>query len=266
MEEVIMTFPEKLSDREKYIYDQVVAGNFDAEWASLEYTSGGRTIKFNVMNDALKIDGVRVNVSAELQQKLADVFNASLLTAHIADLMFINAVHRVEPCPMTISSTVASMVKHSHMVDGKVGQNINGIVASPGKHWILDKKLDLNPTKACNYGWHFVGTAYKGIKGYPVASQQNKLNGSVISVIQPNACAHDMKHSDYSQICQLVSQACWIDGVIHRLSDVFQDSSKCDLATGSGHLTNVRQPGTIPLVGTSVLFPVKIFTNSGGKV
>jgi hypothetical protein len=257
-----MMFPENLADREKYIYDQVVAGNFEAEWAPLEFTQQGRTIKFNVMNDALKIDGVRVNVSAELQQKLADLFHASLLTAHIADLMFINAVHRVEPCPMTISSTVASMVKHSHVVDGKVGQNINGIVASPGKHWILDKKLDSSHAKACNYGWHFVGTAYKGIKGYPVASQQNKLNGSVISVIQPNACAHDMKHSDYSQICQLVSQACWIDGVTHRLSDVLQDPTKCDLATYGGPLRNIRQPGVTPVNGVVVLFPTVIKSDS----
>lgn len=256
-------FPEKIADREKYIYDQVVAGNFEAEWTPLQYTSGGQTILFNIMKDALKIDGIRVNVSAELQQKLADVFNASLLTSHIADLMFINAVHRVEPCPMTISSTVASMVKHSQMVDTKVGSNPTGLVASPGKHWILDKKLDWNTSKACNYGWHFVGTNYKGIKGHPVGSKQNKLNGSPISVIQPNACAHDMKHSDYSQICQLVSQECWIDGQSYRLSNILQDPSKCDLACAGGPLFNVRQPGTNPVAGISVLFPVKITAGGG---
>jgi hypothetical protein len=257
-------FPEKIADREKYIYDQVVAGNFEAEWTPLEYSDGARTIKFNVMKDALKIDGVRVNVSAELQQKLADVFNASLLTSHIADLMFINAKHRVEPCPMTISSTVASMVKHSQMVDAKVGPDSTGLVASPGKHWILDKKLDFNTSKACNYGWHFAGLNYKGIKGYPVASKQGKLStGEKISVIQPNACAHDMRHSDYSQICQLVSQECWIDGQPHRLSNILQDPSKCDLATAGGPLIYVRQPGTIPVGGTVVLFPVKVSTGGG---
>lgn len=255
-----MTFPEKLSDREDYIFSQILAGNFDAEWTKLTYSSGGKTIEFNVMKDALKVDGVRVNVSAAFQQKLADVFNASLLTTQIADLMFVNAVHRVEPCPMQISSTVDSMIKHSKMVDAKVGLNPTGLVASPGKHWILDKKLDLNPTKACNYGWHFVGNAYKGIKGYATGSKQNKVNGSAVSVIQPNACAHDMKHSDYSQICQLVSQACWIDGKTHRLSEVLQDPSVSDLATYGGPLKNVRQPNTAQLVGQTVLFPVKIST------
>ena len=257
-------FPEKIADREKYIYDQVIAGNFEAEWTPLQYSSGGSTILFNVMKDALKVDGIRVNVSAELQQKLADLFGASLLTSHIADLMFINAVHRVEPCPMTISSTVASMVKHSQMVDTKVGLKTTGLVASPGKHWILDKKLDWNTGKACNYGWHFVGTNYKGIKGHPAGSKQNQLNGSPVSVIQPNACAHDMKHSDYSQICQLVSQECWIDGQPHRLSNILQDPSKCDLANAGGPLFNIRQPGTTIVSGISVLFPVKITADGGG--
>jgi hypothetical protein len=253
-----MTFPEKLVDREKYIYDQVIAGNFSAEWVPLEYSDGTRTIKFEVMKDALKVDGVRVNVSAELQQKLADIFNASFLTSHIADLMFINAIHRIGPCPMTISSTVASMKKHSQLVDAQIGQEASGLVAPAGKHWILDRKLDYNSSKACNYGWHFTGPSYRGIKGFPAASKQNKLNGKAISVIQPNACAHDMRHSDYSQICQLVSQVCWIDGVEHRLSNVLQDPTKCDLAVSGGPLIYVRQPGTIPITGTVVLFPTKI--------
>jgi len=261
-----MNFPEKISDREKYIYDQVLVGNFEAEWVEIEHTDGVRTIKLNVMRDALKIDGVRVNVSAELQQRLADVFNASLLTTQIADLIFAKAMHRIEPCPMTISSTVASMVKHSQMIDAKLGKSDNGLVATVGKHWVLDKKLDLNTKKACNYGWHFIGTSYKGIKGYPVPSRVNSVGGLPISVIQPNACAHDMKHSDYSQVCQLVSQACTIDGVTHRFSDVLQDPKLCGLVTVAGPLSNVRQPGVTPVIGTTVLFPVKIVANSGGIV
>ena len=48
-----MTFPEKISDREDYIYQNVLSGNFDAEWAPLEFSSKGKTIKLNVMKDAL---------------------------------------------------------------------------------------------------------------------------------------------------------------------------------------------------------------------
>ena len=253
-----MPFPEKIVDRENYIYSQVLAGNFEAEWTPLEFTRDEMTVRINVMKDALKIDGVRVNVSAELQQKLADVFDASFLTAQIADLMFLRADHRIEPCPFTISSTVAAMIKHSAAVDSKIGQKPTGLVAPAGKHWILDRKLDYNSSKACNYGWHFLGKAYRGIKGYPVASSLNSLNGTSVSVIQPNACAHDIRHSDYSQICQLAAQDCWVDGAPHRLSNLLQDPVKCSLVVHGGPLIYTRQPKTNPITGTVVFSPVKV--------
>lgn len=252
------TFPEKLVDREKYILDQVIAGNFEASWAPLEFTADGKKVKLNVMADALKIGGVRVNVSATLQQQLADIFDASLLTAQVADLMFLNAAKRVDPSPEPISSSVKSMVNHSLRVDGLVGSS-TGIIAPPGKHWILDKKIESSPGKACNYGWHFVGTTFKGIKGYPCASTYRKtIDGKLISVIQPNATAHDAKHSDYSQICQLASQQCWIDGIEYRFSQLLSDPALANLVNSTGVLKFDRQPKVPLVVGVKVSFPTII--------
>jgi len=248
-------FPEKIVDREKYIYDQVVAGNFQASWVPLEYEALNMKVKLNVMADALKIDGVRVNVSATLQQKLADIFQASLLTAQVADLMYIHATHAIQPSPVPISSTVQSMVDHSHRVDVMVGQYMGGIVAPAGKHWILDKKLDYTPDRACNYGWHFLGTVFKGIKGYPANCFIKQISGLPISVIQPNATAHDRYHTDYSQICQLVSQTCWVDGQEKKFSDLLKDPKLCGLVTNLGVIKNVRQPGVDPVQGLQVSFP-----------
>lgn len=267
-----MTFPENLKAREQYIYDNILAGNFDAEWVPLEYTSGGRTLKLNVMSDALKVDGVRVNVSAEFQQKLADIFDASLLTAQVLDLIYIKADKRIDPQPMAISSSVESMVKHSKSVDIAAGSLSSGqLVAPVGKHWILDKRLESfssnKPNRACTYGWHFVGLSYKGIKGYSTASMLNELSPSQrISVIQQNTCGHDLFHTDYSQICQLVSQTCWVNGEEKRFSDLLQDPILSYLVTSSGATKIVRQPGTVPFVGTTVLFPVKIVANSSEGV
>lgn len=260
-----MTFPENVKDREQFIFDQVVAGNFEAEWTPLEYTFDGLTVKLNVMRDALKIDGVRVNVSAVLEQKLADVFDASLLTAQVADIMFTQAKKRIEPQPMQISTSVASMLKHSTNVDRAIGTpNPGGLVAPVGKHWILDKNVDNNPHRACTYGWHFVGTTMRGIKGYSTASSfnQNFPRAQNNSVIQPNWTGHDMWHTDYSQTCQLVSQVCWVDGVETRFENLLVDSDKSKLVTHAGPLKNTRQPGTVPITGTMVLFPVKIVASS----
>lgn len=238
-----LTFPEKLPDREKFILEQILLGNFEGQWVPLEYDILGKKVKLHVTSDAIKVGGVRINVSATLQQQIADIFDGSLLTAQVADLMFINANHRLEPSPQPISSSVLSMISHNDRITKMLGTYIGGIVTPVGKHWILDKKLEYSKDRACNYGWHFVGLAYKGIKGLSCASNFKKtLDGKMISVIQPNATAHDHKHSDYSQTCQLVSQQCWIDGIEHKFSDLLINQNLCNLINHNGTLKNVRQP------------------------
>lgn len=255
-----MSFPEKLIDREKYVLNRVLAGTFEASWTEITHSASGYVAKFQVMDDALKIDGVRVNVSATLQQNLADLFDASLMTAQLADIVYINAQRRIDPAPMTISSTVASMIKHSSNVDARL-KNLNvdsGLVADPGKHWILDKKLEQLSGRACNYGWHFSGNSYRGINGFAVASNYNKLNGKPVKVIQPNAIAHDVSHSDYSQICQLVSQTCWVDGIEKRFSDLLIDPKLSAIVSHQGPLKITRQPGVVKLKENIVMFPTVI--------
>lgn len=255
-----MTFPEKVKDREKYIYDRVVAGSFEAAWTDVNYSVAGKSIKLLVMDDALKMDGVRVNVSAQLQQRIADAFDASLMTAMVADVVYVNAARRIDPAPMPISTSVSSMTKHSSNVDARIkALNIDaGLIADPGKHWILDKKLELTPNRACNYGWHFVGASYQGIKGSLAASKFNSLNSKQIRVIQPNATAHDALHSDYSQVCQLVSQTCWVDGAEKRFSELLVDPILSNLVSHQGPLKLTRQPGVLETKNQIVLFPTKI--------
>lgn len=96
-------FPERLDEREAYIFDRVIAGDFEASWVRLEWTDGPDTVGVSVMEDALKVHGVRVNVSATAAQRLADVLDASLMTATVADAVFAGAARRVEPAPMPIS-------------------------------------------------------------------------------------------------------------------------------------------------------------------
>ena len=256
-----MTFPEKINDREKYIFDRVIAGTFEAAWTDLSYMISGKKVSLLIMEDALKIDGIRVNVSATLQQKLADVFDASLMTALVADMAYINAQRRISPAPMPISTTVSSMMKHSANVDSRLKSLsiTKGLVADPGKHWILDKKLEQMPGRACNYGWHFTGSSYQGIAGFSAASGIYSIGSKAVRVIQPNATAHDILHTDYSQICQLISQVCWIDGIEKRFADVIIDPVLAKLVSHQGPLKFTRQPG-VPLAQgqQQVLFPTVI--------
>jgi len=258
-----MTFPEKIAERERYIFDRILAGTFEARWTNLSYSIGGKNVVLNIMEDALKIDGVRVNVSATLQQQLADVFDASLMTAQVADLAYINAIRRINPSPMAISTSNISMIKHSSSTDTKLAKlGINeGLIADPGKHWILDKKLESLPKRACNYGWHFAGASYQGIVGFPVTSKFNSLGSKPVRVIQPNATAHDVLHTDYSQICQLVSQICWIDGIEKRFCEVLVDPALASLVSHQGPLKVTRQPNVSLVKGLIVMFPTIISSN-----
>jgi len=253
-----MQFPENIKDRESFIFDKVLAGQFEACWVELVYKLKEYSVTLQVMEDALKIDGVRVNVSAALQQKLADIFDASLITAQVADLMYVSAPRRINPAPRPISTTVSSMIAHSLKIDEqlKLLSVTKGLVSDPGKHWILDKKLDASMNRACNYGWHFTGSSYQGIVGFPVASKINTISAKVVKVIQPNAVAHDSRHLDYSQTCQLVSQTCWVDGVQKRFSELLVDPILSFLVNHQGPLKCIRQPGVIEIKGQIVFFPI----------
>lgn len=247
-------FPENSADRERFILKQVQDGNFDARLVDLTTEVCGKRLRLQVMSDALKVNGVRVNVSATLAQNLADVLGASLPTAMVVDMMYASATRRADPCPQPISNSVAAMVKHHDAVEKQVGSEA-GLAATVGKHWVIDKKLENTVKDACNYGWHFRGSNFQGIRGSAAVSSNAGID---VRVIQPNATAHDRFHTDYSQICQLVSQQCWVDDEEKSFSDLLTDPVLGHLVSHQGPLKINRQPGVDPLVGCYVMFPIVV--------
>lgn len=254
MSTTTINFPKNLKDRENFIFDQILSCNFEAMWSEVSYVAEGKQVKIFVMEDALMVGGIRVNVSANLEQKIADLFDASLPTALVADLMYAYASRKANPSPRPISSSVEAMIAHSNAVDKQIQQGV-GIAATVGKHWILDKKLEFKARSACNYGWHFTGTSFQGISGFPAAS---KFAGKNVKVIQPNATAHDANHSDYSQICQLVSQHCWVNGAEYRFSDLLKDQKLATLVSHLGVLKHDRQPGSIIYSDKKLTLPTRL--------
>jgi hypothetical protein len=237
-----MAFPNAIPEREQYILQQVQAGNFEARWSSIVSTAGDHTAVFIVMADALKVDGVRVNVSARLEQQIADVLNASLLTPKLADLIWAQRLVDVAPKPRAITSSTQAMLAQSQALDAAVaGQD--GLVCTVGKHWVIDKDLAAHPGKAENYGWHFHGSSFQGITGEVCASLMKGPNGAYVRLIQGRGWAHDMSHVDYSQNCVLVAKQCWVDGALMNLSDVLTNPDLAALASHNGVTTILRQPG-----------------------
>lgn len=233
-------------DREAKIIECVKNGRAQYDFVKLTSEHNGHKAEFLVFEDALKIDGIRVNVTATTQQQIADLLDCILPTAKIYDLMWSTCENRLNPYPRSITSSTDAMIAHSKDIDvglSKIKLQ-QGCKSTVGKTWVIDNSLLSKPGKACNYGWHFdTGTTYKGINGNVNASLlKNPKTGMYWYVIQPLSWMHDPFHSDYSQVVILVSKKCWVDGKEMSIIDVLQNSELAWLANHSGILNVLRQP------------------------
>jgi len=255
-----MTFPSDIGAREAYILDAVKEGDFEHTWVTLTYTEKGHTVELDVQADALKVEGCRVNVSARLSQQIADLTGAMLMTPKIADLVYNATKLRIGPQPRPITSATSAMLDHSQKVSSALakipGYTPDQLVDTVGKYWCISNELKGTTTKALNYGWHFEGTSYQGIKGYRCDS------GLPYSVIQPSATAHDYAHVDYSQIHRTVGMVCRVDGEQTLLSYVLTDPALCYLVSHEGPLAVLRQPGVPEPTERVVVLPRVTITAS----
>ena len=238
------------SDREDLILD-IVKNQQDRlgfEWSSLKLQNEEHVGMFFVLNDALKIDGIRINLTAATQQRIADYWGAMLLTAKLADLIWHNAQVRLHPCPRQITSSTEAMIKHSQDIDKQL-ENVDyegKLISTVGKHWIIDSKLATPkvPNQAINYGWHFKGHSFQGISGgYNASLLKDPQSGMYWKMIQTIGTHHDSAHVDYSQICRLVTRECIIDGQSMDLMEVLQDPDLSNLVSHTGPQPVLRQPG-----------------------
>jgi hypothetical protein len=232
-------------EREAAILDHVRAGRHAITWGTVTSTTNDRTAVFDVFADALTIDNVRVNVSAETAQRIADLFGCALLTPKLADLLWAQRAVTLPPFPRPITSSTAAMIAHSEDIDRALAKApyAGGIVSTVGKHWVLDNALATKKGRAMNYGWHFAGPAFQGLRGEVTASALRDANGALVRLIQGRGTAHDGRHVDYSQTCVLVARRCLLDGKDAWLDDILKDPTLAPLASHQGVMTVLRQPG-----------------------
>lgn len=249
----LSNIPQKADDsREDALLAQVHQGNYELHLSTITSEHNGRRAEFFVFSDALKIDGVRINVRASTQQLIADALDCSLLTAKLADLMWAQRTVTLPPFPRGNTKgmdSLQAMIDHSKKIDNaleKLG-NPTGLIGTVGKHWILDNaiagKLLYGVEAACNYGWHFEGQSFERQAFEVTASQMKDASGKFCRLIQGRGTRHDRNHTDYSQVCVLVSNDCLVDGVSTRLPDLLVDPNLAPLASHQGVLKVLRQPG-----------------------
>lgn len=267
-----MTFPEAGAAREAYIIDQVRQGRFEVEFATITSDYNGHHAEFQVFADALKIDGVRVNVTAQTQQIIADMTGCMLLTPKLADLIWVQRQVTLPPMPRPITSATAAMIDQSKKIDAALAKlgNPKGLICTVGKHWVIDN--DLSETKliygvhaAENYGWHFEGSSYQGISGEQIASGFKDANGHVYRLIQGRGWAHNASEVDYSQNCICVAIMCKVDGQDMDIRDLLRDPNLAPLASHNGVMKFFRQPGVPEPTDHTIIMPMITITASPGS-
>ncbi len=249
--------------RDACILSHIEAGDFDQPWATVTSDDHGHHAEFQVSADALKIAGVRVNVTAALQQRIADRLGCLLLTPKLYDMCWAQRAVTLPPFPMPITSSTAAMVEHSAKIDKALALqgNPTGLISTTGKTWVIDEALCAHKGRAENYGWIFEGTSFYGLLGEVVASLMKDAKGVYVRAIQGRGWAHDPSHVDYSQVALFVQRACVVDGQPMDLVQVLQDPYLAPLASHTGRLTIWRQPGVDEEPGgTSVVMPEVLIT------
>jgi hypothetical protein len=248
----MIQWPKNLSDP---TYDPLVLGaiaskNFDHTFVPITINVGGHTGVFQVSQDALKIDGVRINASAILQQHIADLLGAYLITPKVMDQLWAQRSLTALPCTMPFNATSDGMIKHSACVDKQIVRPTSGIIQTVGKTWVLSNRI--SQTVACNMGWHLE----KQIQGVPFDPAPT-LPGA--HMIQSPGFRHNPQHVDYSQIVLLIARDCVVDGQPTTFASVAQDISLSALVSGEGILHTLRQPGTPEMVS-----PPRVASKSPG--
>jgi len=227
------------------VLDAVIAGEYSLTWTPVTSTDGAHTIQFLFSSLPIRVADTFVNVSATLQQQIADVIGALLPTPKMMDLAWLARAATIAPVILPIASTSAAMVQASQKLDAELASQPAGIVMCQ-KTWAIGNSLLVHSSKAMNYGFFVIptsGTTYQGIGTEACVSFPTKPQ--LGRVIQGQGWAHDRSHIDYSQVGWFVNRTCTVDGQQADMHDVLTNPTLAPLISHEGALTlpELRQPG-----------------------
>lgn len=249
----VRSLPAVGPEREDQILKTIKDGHHKPlTWEEVPTEANGHSGVLFVSDDALQVgdeDHVRVNATHATAERLARHFQCYLPTSKIADLIYQAAAHQLAPClqPPDQATRLSkgyspsmmdneAMLRHHEEVEEQRGGRF-GLLAPVGKDWVDTNKLDRNPTKAANYGWHS-----------PSAGYQAATPGGG-RVWQPVGLAHNLAHVDYSQVVRLVRAEMVVDGKRMATVDVAKDPDLCWLVSAETEM-DLRHPGVPAFVPT----------------
>jgi len=145
-----------------------------------------------VTADALKVDGIRVPVTARTTQAVCDFLGCHPTTPAVEDM--IQGAATVPVVPPTedwrTMQTEAAVRHFNSRIDEQVAGRA-GLVSCVGKSWVLSNAELDHPGRAVNYGMFRPDGPYNSVSGR-------------FRLWQQPSWAHNPDHWDYSQTCRLV--------------------------------------------------------------
>ncbi|QDT56039.1 hypothetical protein Pan44_40890 [Caulifigura coniformis] len=212
--------------REQVLVQAVLEGNipdFLRPWAPVDVeatdTAGQpHRASYEVLPDYLAVgsddDFVRIPISPQSAQTIADAFGATLPTRKMVEDITEIASIRLTPRPLTADrESVAAFVKHNDLIEEQRGEVLrSALLAGIKKDVVLTNRLSEKPNRVAIFGWHFAD-------GTP---------------IQPLTIVHVNWYVDYSHGIRLVKRAMTVDGKPRDLKFLLHDARLHPLVSDEG--------------------------------
>ena len=221
--------PLSREERERAIFDELAAGNvpeFLRTFKQVPITAGEVKGTIEVAPDYLAVgsdaDFVRVPMTPQTAQRLADLFGAVLPTRKVVDAIDAVAEVRLAPQPLTEDrESVAAFVLANEKIEAQRGKQPLGALTTGGKKDIvISNRIYERPDRLVIYGW-------RRLDGQP---------------IQPLTNVHVDWYVDYSHGVRLVKDEIVIDGKRHKIADLLRDKARAAIVSDEGAMETPRYP------------------------
>ena len=222
-----------LAEREAAILRELSSGNFPDFLRNFKVVPISGAFKkaeiaatIEVMPDYLAIgsaeDFVRIPMTPQTAQKIADQFGCTLPTRKLVDAIDRVAELRLAPHPMSDKrEAVATFVKHNQIIEKQRGDKPLGLLMiGAKKDIVLTPRIFEKPQRLAIYGWR-------------------QLNGQPI---QPLTIVHWNLYVDYSHGVRLVHDEMELGSKSVKISDLLADHDRCGLISDEGPMKPPHYP------------------------
>lgn len=223
-----------LAEREATAVEEITRGNFPQflrQLKSVPIKATGRDGKsiegmLEVMPDYLAVgsddDFVRLPLTPQAAQKIADAFLCTLPTRKIVDAIDAVADVRLEPWPLTEDrEAAATFLRHHQIIERqRQGHELGQLVRGIKKDVVLSLRIFERPARVAIYGW-------RQLDGQP---------------IQPLTIVHHNRYVDYSHGARLVSRTILVGGQPADIPALLQEPARCAIVSDEGAMKPARYP------------------------